>query len=205
MKKLMSYVVLGLMMTIGLSQANTTLWRIGQNNNSFSEFGTGAPPGTYAVPSDWATRSNWTAWKQILHGNHNPIDITYNLSSVPNNGVEFSFRSMWAHVGVPQLAVYSNTTMVGLIQIWGERGVPSQNTLQFRKIYKLYIPKEFLKNGSNTLRVDIAPHTYETSTSPQVMFRWDYLQLVSLSSPANEPIHGDVVYMGSQVLQKDVG
>lgn len=184
---------------------NTTLWRIGYNDNSFDEFPTsGSPSATYAVPTDWATRTDWSAWKAIFHGSHNAIDVTFNLASVPSHGVEFSFRSMWGHIAVPQLAVHANGNPAGIIQIWGERGTPAQSEIQFRKIYRLYIPSEFLTTGSNTLRLDIAPHTYETDVNPPTSFRWDYLQLDALSAPATEPIHGSLIYMGTHTLQKDV-
>ena len=185
---------------------NVTLWRIGKNDNSFAEFSTGSPAATYAVPADWSTRTDWTGWKQVTYGTHNPVEVNFSLASVPANGVEFSFRAMYGNIAVPQLSVHANGNPAGLIQVWGERGTTAQTEIQFRKIYRLYIPKEFLVAGANTLRLEIAPQPYEqTNASPGTGFNWDYLQLDALAAPATEPIHGNLVHLGTHLLQKDVG
>ncbi|NJN88070.1 MAG: hypothetical protein HC881_19460 [Leptolyngbyaceae cyanobacterium SL_7_1] len=81
-----------------------------------------------------------------------------------------------------------------MIQTWDTEHEP----LQFRQTYRLYIPKELLQVGANTLRLALPPHPYGDDARG-LAIGWDYLALSELRSPAPEPIHGRMVYLGSTI------
>jgi hypothetical protein len=172
------------------------IWRIGLDDLSGYEFGTGNVD-RYTVPNAWESH-DWKDFPRGLTGdaeNQRVTDLSYRLETVPQYGVEFSLRVLEAKQLVPQLAVYANGSLVGMIQTWS----PEHEPLQFRQTYRLYIPKEFLQAGDNTLRLALIDHPYGQNAQGLAV-RWDYLGLSALRSPAAEPVHGRPVYMGS-VLQ----
>jgi hypothetical protein len=172
------------------------VWRIGLDNLSADEFGQ-SDVERYTVPNPWQDQ----AWKDFPRGlsgdqeSHRTTDLIYRLETLPQYGVEFSLRVLEATQRVPQLAVYSNGNLAGIIQTWS----PEHEPIQFRQTYRLYIPKELLQTGDNTLRLALINHPYGKDAKG-LAIRWDYLGLSALGSPASEPIHGRPVYMGS-VLQ----
>jgi hypothetical protein len=94
------------------------------------------------------------------------------------------------------MAVFSNGSLAGLIQLWGTGGTNSPYT--WRKSYRLYIPKEFLKVGQNELRFT-APHAFwgNSTNNDEQWWEWDYLKLEALDAPITEPWHGKISYLGT--------
>jgi hypothetical protein len=180
-----------------------TLWRIGLNDGSSAEFTgtTGVIPSSYTIPSNWATQSTWPEWPSANYWDAWQTDINYSLTSIPAGGAIFTFQAVNAMIYVPQLAVYSNGKPCGIIQIvadenpdWG----PSTYARLFRQPYQIYIPKEFLQVGTNTLHLSRLGHPYCTSTNNvyYMDFNIDYMEMDALSSIPAEPIHGKITYMG---------
>jgi hypothetical protein len=171
------------------------VWRVGLDDLSFDEFGSTSLE-HYMVPAEWQNH-NWKDFSGGLTGDANArvTNLNYRLEKLPQYGVEFSLRVLEATQRVPQLAVYSNGTLAGIIQTWS----PEHDLLQFRQTYRLYIPKELLQSGDNALRLALINHPYGQDAKG-LAIRWDYLGLSVLRSPAMEPVHGRPIYMGS-VLQ----
>jgi hypothetical protein len=176
---------------------DTYLWRIGKDDLSSNEFGK-APLSRYTLPSNWKSR-DWQGFPSGLDRStpqSSPYtELTYDLSEIPAHGVEFSLRVLESRKQVPELAVYSNGRLAGIIQTW----FAEQSGLLFRQTYRLYIPKELLQSGDNTLRLALLNHPYGQDAR-DLSLKWDYLALEALKAPASEPIHGRKIYMGS-VLQ----
>lgn len=182
-----------------------TLWQIGFDDCSIHEF---ASPSlaSYSVPSDWQTREDWSAFpRQIARLGQSTLDLSYTLSSVPLHGVEFDFRSMRTSYTTPELAVYSNGQFAGLIQTRGTRFY-SYCVGDYRDVYQLYIPPQMLQAGENELRLEVPLMPYTTSSTGDwaCQIGWDYLRLRELTSPANEPIHGRMVYAGTNFMQNNM-
>ncbi|HBC88159.1 MAG TPA: hypothetical protein DCZ94_14510 [Lentisphaeria bacterium] len=183
-----------------------TLWQIGFDDYSNAEFSL-TNPSAYTIPSDWQTRQNWTGFtRRIIRSMQPTLDLTYTLASVPQYGVEFNLRTTQVSYATPELAVYSNGQFAGMIQTWGTV-FGSVRCGDYRNVYRLYIPREKLQTGSNTLCLEtpLMPYTTSTSGNWACMIGWDYLRLVSLSAPAEEPIHGRVVYGGTTLSKTGVG
>lgn len=180
----------------------TMLWKIGLDNQLSTEFSDYqlAPIESFTLPSDWATRTDWSSLSKGLKLNRNgSMVITYNLAAIPEHGVQFSFRSLDAYVSVPQLAVFSNDTMAGLIQIVGLNG--GNTTRKFKETYELYIPKEMLKVGSNELKLSLDRGLYAGTEGDEYhWFEWDYAKLEALGAPAAEPIHGRYTRLGTALV-----
>jgi len=182
--------------------ADTTLWRIGLNDGRNLEFtGTaGSMPATYTIPSGWSTQTSWPQWPSQVGETPAVSTINYTLASVPANGVTLTFKAADATMMVPELAVYSNYSPCGIIQIGGA-GSPGWGpavtyTRRFTRAYQIYIPAEFLVAGTNKLQLARLGNPYMRSTAIFLGFSIDYMQLDSLSSPAAEPIHGKLSYLG---------
>jgi hypothetical protein len=182
--------------------ANTLLWRVGLDDQQSTEFTDykSTPLESLSIPSDWAIRTDWSSVSKGLNLNKNgSMVITYNLAAIPDNGVQFSFRSLDAYVSVPQLAVFSNDIMAGLIQIVGLNG--GNTTKKFKETYELYIPKEMLKVGPNELKLSLDRGLYAGSGGDAFhWFEWDYAKLEALGAPASEPIHGRYTHMGTALV-----
>lgn len=81
-----------------------------------------------------------------LNASTNPeLSLQYKLNQVPPNGMIFRVRILDAGKAVPQMAVFSNHQLSGIIQIAGVSGTGS--TYNFKNNYELYIPKEQLQSG----------------------------------------------------------
>ena len=187
-------------------QANAaTLWQIGRADDSAAEFSAKvvAPGGAIAlaVPADWAGCSDWSSFPDGLRGDSRPaLEVAYDLPAVPANGVVFSFKLLNAPKSGAQMAVFSNRLMAGLVQLWGTAG--SSSPYQWKKTYRLYIPKEMLAAGKNVLRLQtVRPIWSDASADKQIWFQWDWLRLEALAAPAREPIHGNVAYLGTTLRQ----
>ena len=181
------------------------LWRLGNDNQSaaeFSDYGTSAEV-SLQVPADWNSRSDWSSVPRGLKLDQNgTLVINYTLGEVPANGVEFRFRLLDAHRIIPQLNVFSNEVLTGLIQLVGLQG--SEVDLKYKDTYQLYIPKEFLQPGENQLRLSLDRGLFADESADNLhRFVWDYLSLVTLAEPANEPIHGRYVHIGNDFRNLD--
>lgn len=213
----LALVCLGVLSVTQLSFAQTTLWRVGKEDNSKAEFPADpkvAPPATYAIPGDWNTRASFPEWSGASNGdwdsNRNfDTTISYSLAGVPANGAEFQFKTLNASQFVPQLAVFSNGKLAGIINMMGTRyfGTPNPGeVIPFGDLFRVYIPKEFLVAGANTLRIKKLEHPFSSASGsvtgganfPYLSFEYDFFKLVSLSSPASEPIHGRYINLSAE-------
>ena len=101
----------------------------------------------------------------------------------------FSFKLLDATKNGPQMAVFSNGLMAGLIQLWGT--AETNSAYPWKKTYRLYIPRELLAAGRNVLTLkSCRPMWSDASVDGRLWWRWDYLRLESLAAPVREPIHG---------------
>ncbi len=124
------------------------------------------------------------------------MEISYGLKTPPRYGTEFSFKLLDAPASGSEMAVFSNGIMAGLIQFWGTSGTTSP--YEWKKTYRLYIPREMLQSGRNVLRLEATrPLWSPASVDDRMWCQWDYLKLTALSRPAAEPIHGTVAYLGT--------
>jgi len=185
------------------------VWQIGLADDLYSEFARDyhKGPETVEIPAV-GTKLDAAGCANISRGvqaSVNPtFDVNYPLSEVPKNGALFSFKLINAPKSGSQMAVFSNGSFAGLIQLWGTEG--TDYPYRWRKTYRLYIPKEFLKAGKNELRFT-APHPLWSSAAAdsQQWWSWDYLKLEALDAPIAEPWHGKISYMGSTMTMSDSG
>lgn len=184
----------------------TVLWQLGKQDGSSAEFAAAASAGVkaaYTVSSaSGKTPSNLQSVPSGLRGDTNPeLSITYNLNKIPENGVLFRVSIIDAYKSVPQMSVFSNSQLSGIIQIAGVAG--TDNEYSFRKTYELYIPKEQLTTGSNELKLQAARGIYSSSMEDKYnWWTWDALSLESLNEPIQEPIHGSYTLTGTMVNNK---
>lgn len=175
-----------------------TLWQIGQVDDSsaeFSDYAPGAAPEVDAALVGAAPGARLVC--KGLKADVNPaLSLRYSLARLPRNGVRLRFKLLSAHKNGAQLAVFSNQAMAGLLQLWGTQGTSSPH--QWKKTYELYIPREMLQRGSNTLRLQVArPLWAGPEWDDSQRFEWDYLALQALGSPASEPVQGHLFHLGT--------
>ncbi|GAC1352418.1 MAG: hypothetical protein NVS3B20_05450 [Polyangiales bacterium] len=176
----------------------TTLWTLGTPDEQSTEFAAD-PTGlssNYTVSK--RTPSSFRDLPRGLRAVKNPaLAITFTLGQVPPFGAEFRCKILDADIAVPQMAVFSNDLMVGVIQIAGVHGV---SKYPFFKVYRLYIPAEFLHPGDNTLTLKTQRSLYGTPTEdPFLWWEWDYLQLAAYDAPVSEPMHGRMIRLGTNM------
>ncbi len=184
----------------------TLLWQIGladDLSSEFKEFNKGAE--TVEIASV-GTVLDATASSQISRGikasSNSPFDINYPLDRVPANGVLFTFKLIRAPKSGSQMAVFSNGQFAGLIQLWGTAG--TEYPYQWRKTYRLYIPKEMVRAGKNELRLTAPrPLWGDPADDNQQWCEWDYLKLEALDAPISEPWHGKISYLGTTMTMSD--
>ncbi len=185
------------------------VWRIGVPDNQSSEFGDFKKGPEEVRIASLGLGAMMESCPQISKGlklTSNPsMDIIYPLDNVPKNGVLFSVKIIGAEKSGAQMAVFSNGTMAGLIQIWGVSGTNS--LYSWRKTYRLYIPAEMLKQGENVLRLaTIRPMWCDKPNSDHLFWwQWDYLKLEALDKPVAEPWHGSMAYLGTTVKMSEHG
>ncbi|UQZ35054.1 hypothetical protein C2I18_16915 [Paenibacillus sp. PK3_47] len=183
----------------------TVLWQLGQNDGSAQEFTAAGSSGAlevFNVASSKATAASLQKVPSGLKGDSNPeFSIQYELDKIPANGVLFRVSILDAYKSVPQMSVFSNRQLSGIIQIAGVSGTDSEYS--FRKSYELYIPKEQLVTGTNELKLQAARGMYSSNLEDKYnWWTWDSLSLESLKSPVNEPIHGSYTLTGTMVNNK---
>jgi len=188
----------GLLAVTSLVSADTVEWRIGSFDNSGAEFTGTSLPTNYTIPSDWDTRSTWPNWQNGPDEEKWNTTISYDLSSVPAGGAEFALKTTEAGGMVPEVAVFSNDVLVGILQIVGAQ-IPNQgNSRRFGNTYKVYVPPQFLESGTNTLRVEMLAPTYNRNTNKRIYLEvfLDYMEFTSLSAIPEEPIHSRLIHLG---------
>lgn len=181
------------------------LWQLGQHDGSAAEFAAAGASGVKEVIQASSTAIQASELQSVppgLRGDTNPeLTITYNLDKIPVNGVLFRVSILDAYKSIPQMSVFSNRQLSGIIQISGVAGTSSKYT--FRKTYELYIPKEQLVTGSNELRLEAVRGIYSSEMEDKYnWWTWDELSLESLNEPIKEPIHGSYTLTGTMVNNK---
>ncbi|MBP1962938.1 discoidin domain-containing protein [Paenibacillus aceris] len=182
------------------NQIGNQIWMLGKPNDSYSEFGKeSAGQISYTVSADLKQPEIWNSLPQGLNKSLNPtLSINYSLAEIPEYGVHFRVKILDAYKSVPQMAVFSNKMLSGIIQIAGVGGTTS--TYAYKKLYELYIPKEQLQLGNNELKLSAVGCLYCKSDENKFLWwKWDYLSLDALAAPALEPIHGRYVESGTKV------
>ncbi len=186
--------------------SGTLIWQLGERDNLYNEFGNfHKGPEVVAIP-DGTPIIDACNCSKISEGvrasTNSPFDVRYNLKEVPKYGALFTFKLIAAPATGSQMAVFSNGTLAGLIQLWGTTG--TDYPYSWRKTYRLYIPKEMLKPGANELRFT-APHPLwsDASADTQMWWKWDYLKMEALGAPISEPWHGNISYLGTNLTFSD--
>lgn len=136
----------------------TVLWKLGKHDGSAGEFKAAGSSGvkkSLSIASTTARSAELKSLPSGLHGETNPeLRIQYELDKIPEHGVLFRVSIIDAYKSVPQMSVFSNRQLSGIIQIAGIAGTGSK--YDFRKTYELYIPKEQLISGTNELTLRTA-------------------------------------------------
>ena len=132
-----------------------------------------------------------------LHGALRPkLEIVYHLDAAPAHGAMFRFKLLKATKNGPQMAVFSNGLMAGLVQLWGTAETDCK--YPWKRVYRLYIPKELLRPGRNVLVLkSVRPLWSDARCDSRLWWEWDYLRLDRMAAPADEPVHGAVAYLGT--------
>jgi len=178
-----------------------TLWRIGVNDRSSAEFTGSSIPASYTIASNWATQTTWPEWPSTSIGTAWQTNINFTLANVPAGGAMFTFESTFAVQLVPELAVFANGNPCGILQLpgdWSPGWGPYSHTRRFWKPVQIYIPKEFLKVGANTLHLSrlASPYCSSRSNVTYLDFSLDFMQLDGLAALPAEPVHSKVTYIG---------
>jgi len=177
-----------------------TIWKIGTHDGSSAEFSDfKALTAPYEAASSEAAGIDWKAFPKGMKASvAKTLSINYTLNALPANGVEFDVHILNAYMSVPQMAVYSNGRLAGLLQIAGTSG--SGGAYPFRELYQLYIPSELLSAGANELKLEVYGGSYAGSSGDAYLwYEWDELSMKALSAPAPEPIHGRYVHLGTAI------
>ncbi|ASA26645.1 discoidin domain-containing protein [Paenibacillus donghaensis] len=182
------------------------LWKLGTHDESAREFtaakSSASPKSAITITSATPKSSVLQQLPSGLNGSTQPeLRISYQLDKIPANGVLFRVSITDAYKSVPQMSVFSNRQLSGIIQIAGVSG--TDNKFSFRKTYELYIPKEQLQKGTNELKLQTARGIYSSEKEdPYTWWTWDNLSLESLKTPIKEPIHGSYIQTGTMVNNK---
>lgn len=181
------------------------IWKLGEHDGSAGEFAAKSISGSKKAFEITSSAMKTTALKSLpsgLNGQSNPeLTITYQLNKIPEHGVLFSVGILDAYKSIPQMSVFSNQQLSGIIQIAGVSGTESE--YDFQKTYELYIPKEQLKTGTNELKLQTVRCYYCSAKEDSFSWwTWDDLRLEALSSPISEPIHGSYTLTGTVVNNK---
>jgi hypothetical protein len=182
-----------------LSQ-DSWIWLLGKQDDSLNEFGnsdTGRQSSSFSANS--IKSADWKSVPSGLNKSVNPsFSINYSLEAIPEYGVHLQFKVLDAYKSVPQMAVFTNRLLSGIVQIAGVGGTTSE--YPFKKTYELYIPKEQLQLGNNVLELQAAGCLYcSASENEYLWWKWDYIGLKALSAPVEEPIHGSYIASGTSL------
>jgi hypothetical protein len=184
------------------AQSPQLLWQAGKQDDSSAEFGDYRATPVEQLIADARGQVTETGGpiSKGLKADRNPaMEVSYDLPAVPPNGVLFSFKLLNAPKSGAQLAVFSNHLMAGLVQLWGTAGTNSP--YKWMKSYQVYIPKEMLLAGRNVLRLEARLPMWsepgDAKVKAETWWEWDCFKLEALASPAREPVHGTVSYLGT--------
>ncbi|ANS73307.1 hypothetical protein AWM70_00840 [Paenibacillus yonginensis] len=179
--------------------SNAVIWKLGSEDGKSAEFASSANAVKTMSAAEAKVEADWSQVPPGLNAAKNPVfEMDYNLKQIPENGVLFRVKILDAYKSVPQLAVFSNHQLSGIIQVAGSSGTGSGYS--YNKSYELYIPKEQLQTGSNQLKLQLIRCMYcSAGEDPFLWLTWDDLSLEALSAPADEPIHGRYVQTGTNV------
>lgn len=182
------------------------LWQVGNADNSSDEFTVFESVYNKSLQVNPAS-PQWSKIPKGIKADANGfMNLSFSLGQIPANGVQFSLKVIDASTAIPQLAVFTNGLMSGLIQITGLNDDERTLTNTWKQTYKLYIPKEQLKTGRNSIRLTVERGLYADPQAPgydgdkYLWFEWDYFKLESLNAPAAEPLHGRYVHLGSSIV-----
>ena len=126
-------------MAVRALAAETPLWQIGavdEKSDEFVEYKAAAQHIEIAA-GQRQTELAAAAGKGLHGAAHPQLEIAYHLDAPPPHGELFSFKLLHATKNGPQMAVFSNGLMAGLIQLWGTAETGSSH--QWKKTYRLYI------------------------------------------------------------------
>ncbi|MBD3421459.1 MAG: hypothetical protein GF398_15180 [Chitinivibrionales bacterium] len=201
MKKYLCIIPVFFLVFSGWSQ---TIWRIGLENGDNTEFTGSENPSSYTVRADWQSRTDWSSWSgrtsgaTSINGEKWNSAITYTLDQVPSGGAEFVLKTIESNGMVPEIAVFSNRMLCGILQIIGADTPNESNPRRFGTTYKVYIPAQLLQQGDNTLRLEKLAPTYNRGTNNRIYLfvAWDYFRLDGLADIPDEPVHSRTVYLG---------
>ncbi|GGF66527.1 hypothetical protein GCM10010912_09380 [Paenibacillus albidus] len=181
------------------------LWQVGDADHSSAEFTVidDVYSESFSLP---LPPENWNTIPQGMKASVNPeMELCYTLTEIPEHGVQFSFKVIDASTAIPQIAVFSNGMMSGLVQVTGLNDGETTLAKTWKQTYKLYIPKEQLQVGDNVLHLRVDRGLYADAEASgydgdkYLWFEWDYFKLETLDEPAVEPIHGRYVHLGSTI------
>jgi len=175
------------------------VWTLGKPDDSGREFG-GNDARLTVIDADAATSP--ADWRAVPGGLNKSVNadfvIRYRLDKIPAYGVLLETKVIDAHKSIPQMAVFSNRQLSGIVQIAGVGGTAS--AFSYQKTYRLYIPPEQLKAGVNELKLQAIGCLYcSSSEDAYLWWNWDYLSLNRLTQPVDEPIHGRYIASGTSV------
>ena len=177
---------IGLLMaaiTAQATAADTLLWQIGKADDKSDEFvDFKAASQQIEIPQGRSESAATASAGKGLHGvAHSQLQIAYHLNALPAHGVLFSFKLLDATKNGPQMAVFSNDLMAGLIQLSGT--AETNSAYPWKKTYRLYIPRELLAAGRNVLTLkSCRPLWSDASVGPRLWWKWDYLRLEALAA-----------------------
>ncbi len=177
-----------------------TVWTIGTYDGSSAEFSDfKAMSAPYTAPVMEEVYSDWKSFPKGMKASVNKtLSIDFTLDALPTYGMEFDVHILNAYMSVPQMAVYANGRLAGLIQIAGTAS--SGGAYPYRDQYRLYIPNELVTIGTNELKLEVYAGSYANSSGDaNLWYEWDELSLTALSSPASEPLHGRYVHLGTAI------
>ena len=180
----------------------TVLWRIGLKDNSSAEFTGTSFPASYTVPQDWATRTAWPDFPPKSEANPKSrsgkldTEIHYDLAQVPKHGLVMRLKTVNSSSFVTELAVFANGLPCGILQTVGTEAWGSSG-LKFGNTYQVYIPREFLQNGDNRLRIRKLGHPFNRDGFEGLSVTLDWLELAAPAAPVAEPLHSRYVRIGA--------
>ncbi|WP_141335213.1 polysaccharide lyase family protein [Paenibacillus sp. tmac-D7] len=128
------------------------------------------------------------------------LSISFQMPNKLQYGAKFLVPIIEASTAIPQMSVFVNGFMAGLIQIAGLSDTNDSNYDAYGNLYELYIPPEFFIEGQNEIILQVERCLYcSSSEDPFLWFDWDYIEMEALYRMAEEPIHGRYIKMGSSV------
>ncbi|GAB2671564.1 hypothetical protein ACFQWB_13435 [Paenibacillus thermoaerophilus] len=181
------------------------LWQLGQEDGSRAEFAEQASKAMRSLrirggphaPQETAQAPGRMGRNEVAE-----FSLHFQLNEVPPYGVRLVVKIVDASRAIPQMAVYANKLLAGIVQIAGVGGTGSPHP--YVKSYELYIPPEMLQTGDNTIRLESIRCLYCTGSEDRhLWWEWDYVRLEALAEAAEEPVHGRYVRMGTALATRD--